>query len=587
MPTRAEAVLALLHHATRSVAYPSGRPWLVGSWPDDQIMLHVAGRSRVALIGHTSVSTDHLARLVERTGDVSALDTPLADMAGSCHVIADLGGRQRVQGTVSGVRRVFHAELDGNAVAADRADVLGWLIGAELNQHAVALSLLDPMRPHPLDDVPMWHGVTALPADRFLLVEASGRASTIRWWQPPAPVLPLREGARRLATALSDAVRCRLRGAETVSCDLSGGLDSMAVTFLAARGQGKLVAYTACALDSADDDLAWADRAVVELPGVVHDVLPRDQIPLVYDGIAGADDTLDEPSVGVIDRAKLLTGYRRMAANGSQLHLTGHGGDEVLEGAPSHLHSMLRTHPLRAVDMFRGFRARTHWPVLPTVLTALRTQPYSSWLSSSGVQLAGGGSRLRLVDLEWGIPPTLPPWVTPDAHALIRESFAAVAGSAAPLAGTRGRHADLAAIRGRARLVRSLAQLVAPTGTAMAAPFLDDRVIEACQSVRPHERANPWRHKPLLSEAMRGIVPTRLQGRNGKVDRSAEEEAGIRANRGHLLVLCEGSRLADLGFVDTGQLRAACRYSISPDRLHEPLQQTVACELWLRTSVAG
>jgi asparagine synthase (glutamine-hydrolysing) len=587
VPTRAEAVLALLHHATRSVAYPSGRPWLVGSWPDDQIMLHVAGRSRVALIGHTAVSTDNLARLAERTGDVSALDTALADMAGSCHVIADLGGRQRVQGTASGVRRVFHADLDGHVVAADRADVLGWLIGAELNRHAVALSLLDPMCPHPLDDVPMWQGVTALPADRFLLVEASGRASAIRWWRPPDSELTLREGARRLATALSDAVRCRLPGTETASCDLSGGLDSMAVTFLAARGQSKLIAYTACALDPADDDLLWADRAIVELPGVVHDVLPRDQLPLPYDGVAGADDTLDEPSTGVIDRAKLLTGYRRMAAHGSQVHLTGHGGDEVLVGAPSHLHTMLRTHPLRAVDMFRGFRARTRWPLLPSMVTALRAQPYSSWLSSSGVRLVGGNSRLRLIDLEWDVPPTLPPWVTPDAHALIRESFAAIAGTAAPLAGTRGRHTDLAAIRGRARLVRSLGQLVAPSGTAVAAPFLDDRVIEACQSVRPHERATPWRHKPLITEAMRGIVPARLQARNGKVDRSTDEEAGIRANRGHLLVLCEGSRLADLGFVDTGQLRAAFRYSTSPDRLHEPLQQTVACELWLRTSMAG
>jgi len=587
VPTRAESVLALLHHATRSVAHQSGRPWLVGSWPDDQIMLYAAGRSRVALIGHTAVSADHLARLAERTRDVSALDTALAAMPGSYHVIADLGGRQRVQGTASGVRRVFHAELNGHLVAADRADLLGWLVGAELNQHAVALSLLDPMRPHPLDDVPMWQGVTALPADRFLLVEPNGRASTIRWWRPPDPVLPLREGARRLATALSDAVRCRLGGAGTVSCDLSGGPDSTAVTFLAARGQGKLIAYTACALGSADDDLVWADRAIAELPGVVHDVLPRDQLPLVYDGIAGADDTLDEPSVGVIDRAKLLTGYRRMAANGSQVHLTGFGGDEVLEGAPNHLHTMLRTHPLRAVGMFRGFRAQTRWPLLPSMVTALRARPYSSWLSSSGAQLASGRSRLRLIDLEWDIPPRLPPWVTQDAQALIRESFAAVAGSAAPLASPRGRHADLSAIRGGARLVRSLAQLVAPTGVSMAAPFLDDRVVEACQSVRPHERATPRRHKPLITEAMRGIVPARLQARRAKVDRSADKEAGIRANRGHLLVLCEDSRLADLGFVDTGQLRAACRYSISPDRLPEPLQQTVACELWLRTSMGG
>jgi asparagine synthase (glutamine-hydrolysing) len=587
VPARAEAVLGLLHHATRSVAYPSGRPWLVGTWQDDQCTLYLAGRSRVAVIGHAAISAEHLARVAERTRDVSALDTALATLAGSYHVVADLGGRQRVQGTASGVRRVFHAKLDDHVVAADRADVLGWLVDAELDERAVALSLLDPMPPYPLDDVPMWQGVTALPPDRFLLIDSTGRASAMRWWRPPDSALPLRDGARHLATALADAVQSRLGGAGTASSDLSGGLDSTAVTFLAAKGQGKLIAYTACALDPADDDLIWAERVVAELPGVVHDILPRNQIPLVYDGIAGADDQLDEPCVGVVDRAKLLTAYRRMAGNGSRVHLTGFGGDEVLEGAPSHLHSLLRTHPLRAMGLFRGYRSKTRWPLLPSMITALRAQPYSSWLSTSSAQLSGGASRLRLADLEWDIPPRLPPWVTPDGHALIRETFDAVAGDAVPLASPRGRHADLSAIRGGARIVRLFGQLVAPTGVPLAAPFLDDRVVEVCLSVSSHERATPWRHKPLITEAMRGIVPARLRDRPTKAECSADEEAGIRANRGHLLALCEESRLAELGLVHTGQLRAACRYAISPDHSHEPLRQTVACELWLRAAAGA
>ena len=72
-----------------------------------------------------------------------------------------------MQGTVTGVRRVFHARIDGAAVAADRADVLAGLLDAGLDEQRLALHLLEPHILYPLAGQPVWQGV-ARPADRPL-----------------------------------------------------------------------------------------------------------------------------------------------------------------------------------------------------------------------------------------------------------------------------------------------------------------------------------------------------------------------------------------------------------------------------------
>ena len=149
----------------------------------------------------------------------------------------------RVQGTVTGVRRVFHARVGGAAVAADRADVLAGLLDAEPDEQRLALHLLEPHILYPLAGQPIWREVDVLPTDHYLVLDGNGRHRQVRSWTPPAPVVPMAEGAPALREALSAAVALRTRGHELVSCDL-GGLDSTSLCSLAARGAPKVVAPT-------------------------------------------------------------------------------------------------------------------------------------------------------------------------------------------------------------------------------------------------------------------------------------------------------------------------------------------------------
>ncbi|MEU5130609.1 asparagine synthase-related protein [Streptomyces mobaraensis] len=126
-----------------------------------------------------------------------------------------------------------------------------------------------------------------------------------RWWTPPEPVRSMAGGAPLVRQALTEAVAARTHRGSTVSCDLSGGLDSTSVCFLAAASPARVIASTWPGRDPADSDLAWARRAARHLPHVEHVVWDADESPLVYTDLLDIDEPMDEPTIGVMDRARV------------------------------------------------------------------------------------------------------------------------------------------------------------------------------------------------------------------------------------------------------------------------------------------
>jgi asparagine synthase (glutamine-hydrolysing) len=573
---------ALRDHATQEISHPSGRPWLLGRWPDESVTTGQAGDTRIAVIGQHAITADQVAHAAGRIQTVADLDGLAASLVGSSHLVASVAGRVRVQGTVTGVRRVFHARIDGATVAADRADILARLLDAGLDEQRLAVHLLEPPILYPLAGQPVWHGVALLPTDHYLVLDGDGRHRSVRWWSPPEPVVPMAEGAPALREALSAAVAARGPGRELVSCDL-GGLDSTAICSLAANGDAKVVAYTAASPDPLADDVAWAVRTVAGLGNVEHHIIPAEEMPLVYHGLAAADDRLDEPCSATADRDRWLIIARRAAARGSRLHLTGFGGDELLYGSLAHLHALVRTNPRIALGHLRGFAAKYRWPRGQVLRQLSDRSPYHEWLARVADSLTAPRPPLETPLLEWGFTPRLPPWATPDAVQAVRELIRAEAPTTEPLARGRGQHRELETMRFVSRITRQCGQMAARMGVTLAAPYYDDRVIEAGLAVRPQERITPWRYKPLILKAMRGIVPDESLTRQTKANGTGDEEPGLRRHRAEVLALWEDSRLGRLGLIDADALRETCTRPLPPHLQLSALHETVACEVWLRS----
>ena len=103
-------------------------------------------------------------------------------------------------------------------------------------------------------------------------------------------------------------------------------------------------------------------------------------------------------------------------------------------------------------------------------------------------------------------------------------------------------------------------------------------MVEAGLSVRAADRVTPWRYKPLIVEAMHGIVPADSLTRQTKANGSGDEEPGLRRHRAELLALWEDSRL---GPARPGRRRGG------PDRpAPARCRRTSSSACWTRSSPA-
>ncbi|MER5561242.1 asparagine synthase-related protein [Streptomyces sp. NPDC002506] len=568
--------------------HPSGRPWILADLPHSRLTDIRSGADALVLIGPGPVEPDPLRTELGRCRDIAELDRVLARLPGVFHALATVGGTIRVQGTASGLRQIYRTRHGETLLVGDRAQTLAELVGAPVDEAALALRLLEPV-PHPLGERTAWHGIAPTPPGSYLRIDGRQAVVVRRWWELPSPTRLAADGAGAVHEAMESSVRLHMTGRGMVSTELSGGLDSTTVGYLAQRertrqGGPAVLAITADSRDPLDDDSDWAARAIRLNPALDHRILAAERLPLAYTDLAGAaTERLDEPSIALVQRSRVLavTGLARRA--GSQVHLTGHGGDHLFVGLPTLSLDLLRTHPWAAVRRIAAYRGMFGWSWPDTTRQLARRRSYRRWLARCAVT-RGPAADWRTPLLTWGVPTTLPDWVTPYAVDLVHGEIGRAAATAHPLAPTPGRHLELDGIRDGARLVRALADLTGRAGLPISAPFLDDRVIEAALSVRIEERVQPHVYKPLLQRAMADVLPRQLLARTTKGVGDLDLALGVREHATDLVGLWKDSHLAARGLVDTDRLTVLCGQPDAPQLDDGALLTTVACELWLRAA---
>ncbi|GAA2323188.1 asparagine synthase-related protein [Streptomyces kunmingensis] len=586
--------------------YPSGRPWLLVRTPLRRVSAATAGPDRaVVLIGPDAIPESELAADLRAARDDAGLHGRLARrLPGLHHVISrtsHTGKETWVRGTASGLRRVYVTTGSGPRLISDRPGVLARLTGAALDEAALALRLLDFL-PHPLGARPVWHGITETNPAYALVLRADGTSTTRRWWHAPGAELPLSEGASHLADALDRSVRAHLAGRSRISCELSGGLDSTSLTFLARRTQPeRLALLTVASRERHAEDETWA-RHAAELARaetgpdpesgparLTHDIVPADEAPLFYAGVstpaAPGDALTDEPLPVAPARARARLLLARAAAAGSECHLTGYGGDELFMGLPAASGDLFPRHPLAAWNRIGAVRHQLGWPLAATTRALLTRPSFARWLAGAVTDEAAPTARTP--QLSWGVRQTLPPWLTPDARALVRSAFrSAAAEGAEPLAPRPGRHLDLDTVHIGARHFQAMETYGLGLGLPVAAPLYADHVIEATLAVRLADRIDPARYKPLLAEAVRDTVPAPLLARTTKDHMNGDHTQGLVQHADELRELWDAgaSRLAALGLVDVRQLDALAADPYSPLHTRHSIDSAVACEMWLRAA---
>ncbi|WP_159393961.1 asparagine synthase-related protein [Streptomyces sp. NRRL F-5755] len=579
------AARALRPSASRVIEHASGRPWLIGHWPLGSVLRTDSGPVRVAVVGQCPTTADSLRRLTDKVRSVHEVGIALAGLAGAFHVIASVAGRVRVQGSLAAVHRVFQARFGDAVIAADSARVLAALTGATWDPAWLALHLTSPSMPYPLHESTPWLGVGAVPADHWLCLEPDGTAGTHRRWTAPDPELPLAEGAREVRKALARAVNARTEAGGTISSDLSGGMDSTSLTFLACRGSAQVVTYHQVGRDPHNDDTHYARLACDGLPDALHRRFTADQAGQRFAAL-GADlsfrDT-EAPFPMEPGRSDLGIRARAMAEEKSRVHLVGLGGDELFRPGIAYLHDLVRKRPLTGLTHVRAQRL---WDRLPwsAVLPALTTSKSPvKQLTTAAEVLTAPRRRTWAEDFGWLSPMRMPPWATPYAAEAARETLRHWSRKdVRPLSRWRGQHAMLVYARASGRSVGRADLLFAGHGVRLAAPFLDDEVLHAALAVRPQDQLSPFRFKPLLAAAMDGIVPDELLHRTTKGEYSAENRHDWARQRRQVMRFFEQSELARHGLIDTAEMWKALLRPHKDTSTLIQMHGTVVCEAWLQ-----
>ncbi|MFD7713179.1 asparagine synthase-related protein [Streptomyces sp. NPDC059786] len=561
------------------VPHPSGRPWLLGRWRPDEMAVVTAGDRRCAVIGTSSTTAPDLSARMKGVRDATDLERVLRPVHGSFHVVAVLDGHGYARGSAFGGRRLYWTTAGDTTVYADRAHTLARLTAAVPDPAQLAARLAVPHLPHPLAGAAMWTGVHTVPPGHALRTDPGGRTRTAAWWRPPAAELPPAEGATHLRRALRDAVALRVRSGRVLAADLSGGMDSTALCFLAAEAGARLVTATMDWDTPGNQDRHYARYAVERLPGTTSLVFASAELPACFTGLDRRRAPLDEPAVMLRDRARQRHLARALLAEGAVLRLSGHGGDHAVVPPPSYVHALLRREPRTALRHALGFAARDRWSPAATGRMLLDGRSYPAWLGRAhpGKTAAPG---------PWGPMPALPPWASDEAAERLAALLGRAAGQAEPLSADPGRHAWLHQMREAGRIAALVHDATSADGLPTDSPFCDDAVLTACAAVLPHHAGHPWSYKPLLAAALRGLVPAHLLDRTTKDHCGPDWHRGLKTHQRGLADWAESSHLVAAGVADEGALRRALLSPGLNGGGAPALENTLGAEEWLRDLAA-
>lgn len=510
----------------------------------------------------------------------------LANLPGRFGVAVSDGDVLTVAGDPVGTIRWWWTHHMGKVHLSLSPLPLARLTGSPVNPVVLAATLFLPDAAPDLTNESVYHGVRELSPSRVLVI--SGDSVTTE--QRPEPRhIPPANAPEALAAALATSVRARTVGVDSVSTDLSGGLDSSTLAILAARGADKPVTALTYTDPYAvnDDDTGYAHALAAAEPGLNHQVLTGGAGELPFTDLYGSPFT-DLPTLDALLHTR--TRFRLNPAVGADVHLVGDGGDVVLGSPITYLADLARLPTARRFfSECIGWARLRHRPAHRLVRAAFAASRTSYTSALEGVanelETAPEPHRPEHVpafesSISWIHLSKSARWATPAARAQVAEALRTYRTK-----DSRDGADDhtLRLIQWHGAATRSFLHVADHLRVRIAIPFFDSDVLAACLAVPASHRASARQTKPILGQAFADRLPTDLFARRTKGDYSACEYHGLRANAGEVRALLTDSRLADLDVIDPTAVRADLDAAISGARAPMgALSQVLATEVWLR-----
>lgn len=545
-----------------------------------QVITHPRGR--VVLIGQCLSDQDSLRKAAGQVFECANFEL-LNNLPGTYTSIVSQPDRTVITPDISGQFPIYWQSSDNKVRLSTTASSLGDQVNPTYLAATIACS-----------GTPLVHqqsayaGVHTVEAGQTLHIrngQTEIRSSEIA----VDPSGNLSEVVRSLREALIEAIELRAALGRCATSDFSGGLDSTSIALLYAQRAETLDVFFYYHPDLAAGDMAFARAFAKSAHNLRLHELAASDVELPFQKLENVD-MHDEPDPASAINARIRMRLVAAKSVGSQLHLTGDGGDAVLDVPPNYLLDLAREgkeEQLRASG-YALARVRYHSPSqLIAAAKRYSTATLSEDLQTLAKQLRGAAPPpASLTWLQWPRQTALS-WLRPQMREQLAEQAARQADNLeVPENMGMADYVALTALRSSGVVHRHLREVANSLGFATHAPLMDNKVVKACLSVPATERANPGRFKQILREAFEGILPTDLLSRASKGSYSKEQYRGLRLSRRALSSLLDESYLADMGIIDPKPIKEEMRRLCTGQRGEFPaLDRVIAAELWLRGRV--
>lgn len=556
-----------------TIPHASGRPWLLGD----------VDRFTVARIDE-----ERIVRVAERAGGDSKAGRDLRTLpfeAVAGDAIAGMSTAECVvlAGSVSGERRLFHSRRNGTVVVSDSAAALARLHGRRLDAREVAVRLNRSLPLYPFAVRSPWAGVHAVHPHHRVRIAHDGTVTTARWWSAPPGTVDVDHGAAPLRTALDSSIAEAVVGGGSISCDLSGGLDSTSIAYLLVAAGAEPMAFHARSSGAYNDDITWAKAAAADLGLPLHELDPFGDEAAAFRLDAAPREALDAPILWAGSAGYLQRLRARLATGGSGTHFTGVGGDELFGPVPAIAWSIFGERGLRALPEIRRIALATRAP-LAVMMTNVRDrdtlrQAIEAIIHSDGAP-AGRSAAGR-----WFATPHWPDALTPNARRgaldVVRTVFESDAGDwTTALDDDRGRHQMLESLLFQGQVLEQINR-VHGNHVRSVSPFLRRASIEAAARVSMTARIRPGVAKPLLAAAMAPRMPHAFFRRPVSGEYSADTYRELASRRSGLAASMASTVLAQAGLIDAGRLGTALSKPAPAPETVSFVENVVAVENWV------
>ena len=394
-----------------------------------------------------------------------------------------------------GIKPLYYAVTGAGVLVASevRAMLASGHVAPRLDRSALASYLTFGSVSEPQS---MIEGVRAVPAGEVVRWDADGERLTtvVRLDMVESAIRPIRERAeasRVVRAALERSIDRHLVSDVPVAVFLSGGIDSSAVTALAAQRAGaSLDAFTVTFAEQQFDESAVA-RLVARRYGLRHHEIPVGGSDLLA-ALPAAFSAMDQPSLDGINTYVVSEAVR---AHGTTVVLSGLGGDELFAGYPS----------------FRRARALARYARLPAPARHVAARVAARVGGLRGAKIALGLRKGAPGDAAYLASRTL--FGESQVADLCGEH--AVASPNAPRALSVLQQVSWRELTGYMRntLLRDSDVFSMAHGLELRVPFVDREVASAAFAVADALKLRSGVTKPVLVDAVRDLLPTEVWNR--------------------------------------------------------------------------